>query len=51
MSKGVNYFNRLIWSLGISGVSISILENAFTAHSQTKYNEKDKIALNNAVHV
>ena len=43
--------NRLCWSAGAFGVSISILENAWTAHGASKFDQKDMIALNNAVHI
>eukprot|EP00355_Strombidium_rassoulzadegani_P002438 CAMPEP_0168611048 /NCGR_PEP_ID=MMETSP0449_2-20121227/2133_1 /TAXON_ID=1082188 /ORGANISM="Strombidium rassoulzadegani, Strain ras09" /LENGTH=109 /DNA_ID=CAMNT_0008651435 /DNA_START=1 /DNA_END=327 /DNA_ORIENTATION=- len=43
--------NRILWASGSLGVALSILENAYTAHTQTKYTEKDKVALNNAVHI
>ena len=43
--------SRLIWGLGTIGVTAGILENAWTAHSQLKFSEKDQIALNNAVRI
>jgi len=43
--------NRLCWGAGCSGVALSVLENAWTAHGMSKYSEKDKVALNNAVHI
>ena len=42
---------RLYWSLGSFGVCASILENAWTAHTQSKFSKKDKAALNQAVHI
>ena len=43
--------NRLCWSAGCAGVSLSVLENAWTAHGANKFNEKDMIAFNNAVRI
>ena len=43
--------SRLIWGMGTIGVTAGILENAWTAHSQMKFSEKDQIALNNAVRI
>ena len=43
--------NRFFWSAGCFGVSLSVLENAWTAHGATRFNQKDMIALNNAVHI
>ena len=47
MSKGT----RLWWALGSLGVATSVVENAYTAHTKMNLNEKDKIALDNAVHI
>ena len=43
--------NRLCWMAGTGGVALSVVENAWTAHSTMKFTEKDKVALANAVHI
>merc|ERR1712146_579498 len=43
--------DRIIWTMGSLGVCVSVLENAWTAHSRMKFDEKDRVALNNAVHI
>ena len=43
--------NRALWMAGTGGVALSVLENAWTAHGISEYTEKDKVALNNAVHI
>ena len=43
--------NRFYWSIGSLFVSLSVLENAYTAHTRNVYDEKDKVALDNAVRI
>lgn len=43
--------HRFYWSMGALFTSLGVLENAYTAHTRTAYNEKDKVALDNAVRI
>ena len=43
--------SRLWWSLGSLGVCTSVVENAWTAHTKNTLSDKDRISLDNAVHI
>ena len=42
---------RLLWCLGTLGVSASLLESAWVAHTYPNPSEKDRVALRNAVNI